>query len=187
MLEVGAGGGPPAAGPRAGGMPDFGQVPEQDPGIVAPGLVAMVAVFGGERADLDEQVLMPGGKPPGSVSAGRSRVIGLGEGEAGSGGTAGFSASDGPGAAVSHGVPVLVGDRDAPGGPGGAGRGLSEVAGQAGVARPGPREEHEHRQHVPLGPLTTRSRYALAAAGATTRTCAASTRRPAFPPRSPRH
>jgi hypothetical protein len=141
VLKVGSARGATAAGAGAGSVPDFGQVTEHDSGIVAPGFVAMVAVCGGERADLDEQVLVPGGEPPGSVSAGRSRVIGTGKGEAGWAGTAGFSASDGPGAAVSHGVPVLVGDRDAPGGPGVAGRRGGQVPGQVRVARGGTRDE----------------------------------------------
>src|SRR5580704_11929880 len=138
VLKVGSARGAAAAGASAGRMPDFGQVPEHHAGIVTLCLVAVVAVADGERADLDEQVLVPGGEPPGSVSAGRSRVIGTGEGEAGWGGTAGFSASDGPGAAVSHGVPVAVGDRDAPGGSGVAGRCGSQIPGQVRVDGPDP-------------------------------------------------
>jgi hypothetical protein len=38
-----------------------------------------------------------------------------------------------PGAAVADGVAVLVGDGDAPGGPGAAGRGGDQVPGQGGV------------------------------------------------------
>ena len=51
VFEIGAGGGPAAAGPGAGGVPDFGQVPEHHPGIVPPGLPPVVAVPGGDRAD----------------------------------------------------------------------------------------------------------------------------------------
>lgn len=70
VLEVGAGGGSPAAGAGAGSVPDFGQVTEHDSRIVAPGFVAMVAVCGGQRADLNEQVPGPGSErqvpyPPG--------------------------------------------------------------------------------------------------------------------------
>ena len=65
-------------------------------------------------------------------------MIGTGKGEAGWAGTAGFSACDGPGAAVSHRVPVLVGDRDAPGGPGVAGRGRGQVPGQVRVGEANP-------------------------------------------------
>jgi len=60
VLEVGSGGGATAAGAGAGSVPDFGQVPEHDSGIVA------------------------------RASAGRSRVTGTGKGEAGRAGTAGF-------------------------------------------------------------------------------------------------
>jgi hypothetical protein len=41
-------------------VPDLGQVPEHDPGIVAFGLVAVVAVAGRDRSDVDEQVPLAG-------------------------------------------------------------------------------------------------------------------------------
>jgi hypothetical protein len=43
VLEVALGGGPPADGAGAGGVPDLGQVPEPDPGVVPPGLVPVLA------------------------------------------------------------------------------------------------------------------------------------------------
>jgi hypothetical protein len=56
VLEVGLGGGPPADGAGAGGVPDLGQVPELDPGIVTAGFVAVVAGVGGDRVQVDDQV-----------------------------------------------------------------------------------------------------------------------------------
>jgi hypothetical protein len=136
VLEVDAGGGPSAAGAGAGGVPDLGQVPEHDPGIVAPGLPPVVTVPGRQRPDLDEQVLLPGGEPPGSVPAGRPAVIGGGEGERWSAGRivpVWFAPFGGPGTAMADRVPVLVGDRDALGRPGVTGDSMGEVAGQVGV------------------------------------------------------
>src|SRR6478609_592662 len=56
VLEVALGGGPPADGAGAGGVPDLGQVPERDPGVVAPGLVPVLAGAGAEGVDRDGQV-----------------------------------------------------------------------------------------------------------------------------------
>src|SRR5580693_487366 len=108
---------------------------------MAPGLPPVIAVPGGERPDLDDQVLLPGGEPPGAVPAGRAGLIGGSEGEPGTAGRimpAGFSAFHGPGAAVPDRVPLLVGNRHAPGRPGIAGRGSSQVPGQVRVDRPDP-------------------------------------------------
>src|SRR5580700_2052556 len=101
VLEVGSARGAAAAGAGAGGVPDFGQVPEHHPGIVAPGLPPVVAVPGGDRPDLDEQVLLTSGQSPGAVPAGRAGLIGGGEGEPGTAGRivpVRFSAFHGPGA-----------------------------------------------------------------------------------------
>ncbi len=46
---------------RAGGVPDLGQVPELDPGIVARGLEPVIAVLGGDGVQRDEQVRLPAG------------------------------------------------------------------------------------------------------------------------------
>jgi len=56
-------------------------VGEHDPGVVACGLTAVVAVCGGDRPDLDKQVLVSGGEPPGAVPAGRPGLTGSGAGK----------------------------------------------------------------------------------------------------------
>src|SRR5690348_4729887 len=56
VLEVGLGGRPPADGAGAGSVPDLGQVPQLDPGIVATGFVAMVAGIGVQGLQGDDQV-----------------------------------------------------------------------------------------------------------------------------------
>src|SRR5580693_3131337 len=86
VLEIAPPGRPAAARPGTRRVPDLRQVPEHHPGIMAPGLPPVIAVPGGDRADLDEQVLLPGGEPPGAVPAGRPGLIGGGEGEPGSAG-----------------------------------------------------------------------------------------------------
>ena len=43
-------------GAGAGGVPDLGQVPQPDPGVVAAGFVPVVAGVGGERVEGDDQV-----------------------------------------------------------------------------------------------------------------------------------
>ena len=48
-----------------------------------PGLPPVIAVPGGQRPDLDDQVLLPGGEPPGAVPAGRAGLIGASKGEPG--------------------------------------------------------------------------------------------------------
>ena len=54
VLEVALGGGPAADRAGAGGVPDLGQVPELDSGVVALGLEPVVAVPGAQRAELDD-------------------------------------------------------------------------------------------------------------------------------------
>src|SRR5947209_18345585 len=69
-------------------MPDLGQVAELDAGVVAVGLVAVVAVAGGDGVDVEDPGPLtgyPGGEPPGAVSA-RWSGSGRGEGEPGAGG-----------------------------------------------------------------------------------------------------
>src|SRR6185437_1424905 len=130
VLEVALGGGPPADGAGAGGVPDLRQVPEPGPGVVAAGLVLVLARVGVQGVDRDDQVrpVTRGGQPPGAVSAGRAVPAGRGEREPGAArrraGPGPFPGAFrlGPGAAVADGVAVLVGHRHAPGGPG-VGRG----------------------------------------------------------------
>jgi hypothetical protein len=115
VLQIALGGGPPADGAGAGGVPDLGQVPQHDPGVVAPALEPVVARVGAQRVQGDDQVRSGSGgaQPPGP---------GIGRGlereprpvsRAGAGAflvTPGF----GPGAAVGDGVSLAVGDGEAP-------------------------------------------------------------------------
>ena len=155
VLEITLGSGPAAGRGGAGGVPDLGEVTEQDAGVVAPGLVPVIALAGRDRADGDYQVPLPrdaGGQPPGAVAARRAMVACGGEGEplpvraaAGRVVSAGrartllvrsaFSVAFGcwPSAAVADGVAVLVRDRDAPRGRGVPGGGAGQVAGQPRV------------------------------------------------------
>jgi hypothetical protein len=58
-------------------------MPQRDPGIMAPGLVPVIAVTG-DGPQRDDQVGLPGypgGQPPGSVAARRPRLAGRGERE----------------------------------------------------------------------------------------------------------
>ena len=82
VLEVALGGGSPADRAGAGGVPDLGQVPQPDPGVVAPGLVPVLAVPGVQGVDRDDQVRPASrdAQPPGAVSAGRAVPAGRGEG-----------------------------------------------------------------------------------------------------------
>lgn len=67
-----------------GGMPDLAQVAELDPGIVAPGLEAVVAGLGGDRVEPDGQVRLagdPGTQRLGAVSAGRPVLVRCSKGE----------------------------------------------------------------------------------------------------------
>jgi hypothetical protein len=83
MFPVALGGGPPAGRAGARGVPDLGQAPEPDPGIMARGLVPVVAVAGGNGIGRDEQIrsILPGPEQPGSVSAGWPGPVAGREGE----------------------------------------------------------------------------------------------------------
>src|SRR5262249_2910095 len=83
VLEVGLGGGSAADGAGAGGVPDLGQVPEPDPGIVTAGFVPVAAGVGGQGLQDDDQVRSGSGgaQPPGAVAAGRAVPADRGEGE----------------------------------------------------------------------------------------------------------
>jgi hypothetical protein len=137
VLEIALRGRPPAAGSGACGVPDLGQVPEPDPGIMPAGLVPVITRISGDRLERDDQVRLSGGsggQPPGAPSAGWPGPLVRGEGEPrrpgavrGSGAigqvVSGWFTPSGllvagcrPGAAVPDGVPVAVGHRDAPGG-----------------------------------------------------------------------
>jgi hypothetical protein len=195
VFEIALRGGAAAGRGGAGGVPDLGQVPEHDARIVAAGLMAVVALAGGDRLDPDQQVRLagqPGGQPPGAIPAGRSRLVIASErepwapavcwlpgrgpvpvpGSAGTGGPIGVAGPTGrvmharggrfaplrrvvalvfgfgPGAAVADGVPVLVGDGDAPGGAGGAGGG-GQVAGQRRVSRSRSKYTQRDEQDTP--------------------------------------
>ena len=78
-------GGSPAHGAGAGGVPDLGQVPEPDPGVVAPRFVPVLAVLGVQGVDRDDQAGPAAGnaQPPGAVAAGRAVPAGRGEAEPG--------------------------------------------------------------------------------------------------------
>src|SRR5207237_742849 len=80
VLEVALGGGSAADRAGAGGVPDLGQVPEFDPGVVAVGFVPVVTRVGGDRVDGEDQVrpASRGAEPPGSVPAGRAGQPGQG-------------------------------------------------------------------------------------------------------------
>src|SRR5689334_8866955 len=119
VLDIALGGGPAAHRAGAGGVPHLDQVLQLDPGVVAAGLVPVVAGVGGQGLQGDDQArrVAGGAQPPGAVPAGRPVLAGRGEGEprwAGSGAfpvTTGF----GPDAAVPDGVAVLVSNGQAPG------------------------------------------------------------------------
>src|SRR5438477_10190259 len=80
VLKVSLGGGPPADGAGAGGVPDLRKMPEPGPGIVALGFVPVVAGVGGQRVHGDDQVrgAARGAQPPGAVPIGRAVPGGLG-------------------------------------------------------------------------------------------------------------
>src|SRR4029077_9107573 len=121
MLEITSNRWPAAAPPGARGVPDLGQVPQHPPGIMARGLPPVIALPGGQRPDLDQQVPLPGnsgGEPPGPVAAWWAGRIDSGEGKPGpagrirSAGFVPFSAAGGgcgPGAAVPDRAPALAG------------------------------------------------------------------------------
>src|SRR5208282_1822368 len=86
VFEIAAGRGSPAGRAGTRGMPDLGQVPELDAGIVPGGLEPVIAGIDGDRVDREEQAGLsgdPGAEPPGSVSAGWSVPAGGREGEGG--------------------------------------------------------------------------------------------------------
>ena len=123
VLQVALGGGAAADGAGAGGVPDLGQVPQLDPGIVASGFVPVIAGVGGDRVDRDDQVRSGSGgaQPPGAIAAGRAVSAVRGEGEPVFSWRAGAGAFPvtlglGAGAAVGDGMSLLVGDGQAPGG-----------------------------------------------------------------------
>ena len=141
MFEITSGRGSSAARPSTGRVPDLGQVPEHDPGIMTPGLPPVITLSGRQRPDLDQHLPLPGGEPPRPVPAGRSGVIGGGEGEPWAARRivpVWFASSRGPGAAVPDRMPVLVGNRHAPGRAGVTGRSRGQVPGQVRVDRPDP-------------------------------------------------
>ena len=73
VLEIALARGPPADRAGAGGVPDLGQVPEFDPGVVALGLAPVITGPGCPGIELDDQV-RPGPRgpqPPGPVPARR--------------------------------------------------------------------------------------------------------------------
>ena len=73
MFEITIASRPPADRAGTGSVPDLGQVPEPDPGIVALGLEPVIAVPGGDRVQRHQQISWsagPGPEPPGAVSAG---------------------------------------------------------------------------------------------------------------------
>src|SRR5689334_13412456 len=83
VLDVALGGGPPADGAGAGRVPDLGQVPELDPGIMPAGFEPVLTRVGGDRVDGDDQVraVSRGAEPPGTVPAGRPVPPDRGKGE----------------------------------------------------------------------------------------------------------
>src|SRR5690348_11216693 len=85
VVDVALGGGPPADRAGAGGVPDLDQVLQPDPGIVAAGLVPVVAGVSGQGLQGDDQVRpgSGGAQPPGAVPAGRPVRAARGEGEPG--------------------------------------------------------------------------------------------------------
>ena len=142
VLEVALAGGSPAYRAGTGGVPDLGQVPQPDPGVVAAGLVPVVAGVGGDRVDRDDQVRSGSGgaQPPGAVPAGRAVLADGSEGEPRRSGTGAFPVTLGFRArtAVPDGMAILVGHRHAPRGPGVGCSRAGEVAGQPRVDRAQP-------------------------------------------------
>ena len=61
MLKIALRGGPAAAWPGAGGVPDLGQVAELDAGIMPPGLITVVTLIDGDRVEHDQQVPLSAG------------------------------------------------------------------------------------------------------------------------------
>src|SRR5690349_3580985 len=138
VLEVRASGGPLAHRAGAGGVPDLGQVPQLDAGIVALGLVPVVTVPGRDRVDGEDPGPLPGdpgGEPPGAVPAGRPGP-GPGDGEPGRVGAGrGLAAGFGAGAGVPGGASAAVGHGQAPRRLRVRRRSRGEVAGQPRIDR----------------------------------------------------
>src|SRR6185437_7418922 len=149
VVEVALGGGPAAARSGASRMPDPGQVPELDPGIMALGLEPVIALLRGDRVESDQQVRAASGdaKSPGAIPARRARLPDSGEGEprpipgpAWWRRSCPFPVAFGfwPGAAVADGVSLLVGHGDAPRGLRVGCGSVRQVPGQPRVDRPDP-------------------------------------------------
>ena len=132
---------PTAPRPSASGVPDLGQVPKLDPGIMAFGLEPVIAWPGIDRVELDQQVrpASGGAQAPGPWLGrgceGESRPVpGLRSG------SFPVALGFGPGTAVADGVPLRVGYRHAPRRRRVAGGSGGQVAGQPRVDRPDPGE-----------------------------------------------
>ena len=146
VFEISLRGRPAAGRPGARRVPDLGQMPQLDPGIMPSCREPVVAVLGGDRVQRDDQVPLPGGpgrQPPAAVSARRSGPAGGGEREPGPSLAAGFRPGRlvpalGPGASVADGVSLLVGYGHAPGRSGVARGRAGQVPGQPRVDRPDP-------------------------------------------------
>src|SRR5215475_13098873 len=74
VLEVAGPGGSPAHRAGAGRVPDLGQVPQPDPGVMTARLIPVLAVPGVQAVDRDDQVRPAArdAQPPGAVPAGRA-------------------------------------------------------------------------------------------------------------------
>src|SRR5579862_6151868 len=86
VFEIALGGGPSAGRGGTGRVPDLGQVPQRDAGIMPSGLMPVIAVLRGDRLKRDDQVPLsgdPDGQPPGPDPAGRSASVDSAEGEPG--------------------------------------------------------------------------------------------------------
>src|SRR5690349_19569511 len=73
VLEVALRRWPAAPGSGAGRVPDLGQVPQLDPGIMALGLEPVIALLRGDRIEGDQQIRPVAGnaEPPGPLSGRR--------------------------------------------------------------------------------------------------------------------
>jgi hypothetical protein len=148
VVEVAAAGRAPAARAGASGVADLRQVPQHHPRIMTLGLMPVVAVVDGDRAEGDDQLTppgCPGGQPPRAEPAGWAAIVCAGEREPRSVGAAWgigparrpecLAAAVRPRAAVPDGDSALFGDGHAPGGPRAGCGGAGQVAGQPGVDR----------------------------------------------------
>ncbi len=149
VVEVALRSRPAAPGPGAGCVPDLGQVPQLDPGIMALGLEPVIALLRGDRIEGDQQVRAASGeaKSPGAIPARRAGLPGSGEGEPRPvPGPAGWRRSRpfpvalgfGPGAAMADGMSQLVGHGDAPCGFRVGCGSVRQIPGQPRVDRPDP-------------------------------------------------